>query len=79
MSPPQPRRPRRRGSLAPLALVGTGVELAGILTVLVLLGWWLDQRWATSPWLILTGAVVGIVGCIYKVWLLWRRMFEDDD
>lgn len=24
------------------------------------IGWWCDQRWGTSPWLLLTGVAVGL-------------------
>ena len=58
-------------------MLGTGVELAGVVTVLTLIGWWLDQRFETSPWLILTAAVMGIIGCLYKIWLIWQRMYQD--
>jgi len=59
-----------------MSYAGLGIELAGILAVLVGIGWWLDEKFATSPWLTLSGATFGILGCLCKVWLLWRRMYS---
>ncbi|MAX24464.1 MAG: hypothetical protein CMJ19_08165 [Phycisphaeraceae bacterium] len=56
-----------------------GVELAGILIVLMALGWWGDQKFQTSPWLMLFGALFGVVGCGCKLWLIWRNQYADRD
>ncbi|HAI14087.1 MAG TPA: hypothetical protein DCM28_20445 [Phycisphaerales bacterium] len=56
-----------------------GVELAGLLAVLIGLGWWADQKWQTSPWLLLAGALFAIVGCISKVWVIWHNQYSDRD
>ena len=35
-------------------------QLAGSVGLGTLLGWWLDKRFGTSPWLLVGGAVLGI-------------------
>ena len=40
----------------------------------VLIGYWLDQRWNTSPWLLLTGFFVGFVGMFYNIWKQTRAL-----
>ena len=45
-----------------------GVQLAGCFLLFFALGYWADARWETSPWLTLTGAVVGFgVGMYYLI------------
>jgi F0F1-type ATP synthase assembly protein I len=60
----------------PWALAGAGTELAGSVVLLALLGWWLDKRWGTSPWLLLLGTLVGTVGGIYNLWQAGQRFFR---
>lgn len=59
----------------PWLLLGAGFELAGLVVILTLLGYWLDTRWQTSPWLLLTGATLGCIGGFYQLWQLARRFF----
>ena len=46
---------------SPIRFVGIGVELVAPLIVGVFGGRWLDRRFETGPWLLLTGAVLGAV------------------
>ena len=46
---------------------GIGLELAGATAGLALVGYWIDSRFATSPWGILIGMVIGIVGGLYNL------------
>ena len=46
---------------------GIGLELAGILAGLALAGYWIDGRFGTSPWGILGGVVLGLVGGLYNL------------
>ncbi len=75
-SAPKPGGAKRRGDQTPWALMGAGIELAGSVCLLTLLGWWLDSKWNTSPWLLLSGAGIGIVGGIYKFWKVGTRSFK---
>jgi ATP synthase protein I len=59
-----------------LALAGAGLELAGVVVILTLGGWWLDGRLGTGPWLVLIGAFVGIVGSLYKLWRVGKRFAQ---
>jgi F0F1-type ATP synthase assembly protein I len=46
---------------------GVGVELAGAMAGLALLGYWLDGRFGTQPWGLVAGVVVGMVGGLYNL------------
>jgi F0F1-type ATP synthase assembly protein I len=61
---------------SPLALVGAGFEFAAVITILGLGGWWLDGKWGTKPWLLITGVTIGLVGGIYKFWRTGRQFFD---
>ena len=39
-----------------------GLELALAVVAFFFLGRWLDQRWGTSPWLMIAGLAVGFAG-----------------
>lgn len=49
-----------------------GFQLAATVIGGLLLGHWLDTRWSTTPWLTLTGLVVGSIGGFYNLIRLSR-------
>lgn len=40
-------------------------QLSGSLVGLTLVGWWADRRFGTAPWLLVGGAVLGMVVGFY--------------
>ena len=46
---------------------GVGLELAGATAGLALVGYWIDGKFGTSPWGILGGVFIGIVGGLYNM------------
>lgn len=51
----------------PLSVAASaGIEFAGIVGILIFLGWWLDRKFETSPWLLLVCALVGMSGGLYR-------------
>ena len=44
-----------------------GLELGLIFAVLALGGWWLDRKFNTSPWLLLIGCFIAIIGGLYRL------------
>jgi len=64
MSAPEP--PKRVPGSA-MRFAGIGTELAATLVGACLLGYWIDRRFETSPWGLLTCATVGIVGGMYNM------------
>ena len=50
------------------ALAGAGLELAAAVGAFAVLGWWLDGLFDTPPWLLITGAGLGLVGGMYNLW-----------
>ena len=78
MCPHSSEPPGRRGNQQPnpMVLMGAGVELGGVVVLMALAGWWLDKKFQTSPWLMLTAVLVGIVGGIYNLWKQGKRFFN---
>jgi F0F1-type ATP synthase assembly protein I len=60
---------------SPLRLVGIGFELVAPLLLGLFGGRWLDGRFGTKPWMVLTGAVVGAV---VGMWSFIRRAIPPD-
>jgi ATP synthase protein I len=46
--------------------MGLGTELAASVVGMLLVGYFLDQHFNTSPWLLLIGALVGMIGGFYN-------------
>ena len=46
---------------------GIGLELAGATAGLALVGYWIDGRFGTTPWGLLGGVVIGLVGGLYNL------------
>jgi F0F1-type ATP synthase assembly protein I len=46
---------------------GVGLELAGATAGLAFVGYWIDGKFGTSPWGILGGVTIGIVGGLYNL------------
>ncbi len=46
--------------------MGLGTELAASVAGMLLIGYFLDEHFNTSPWLLLTGAAIGMVGGFYN-------------
>ena len=44
-----------------------GLELAGAIGGLTLVGYWIDRRFGTTPWGMLVGVVIGLVGGLYNL------------
>ena len=44
-----------------------GIELAVIIVVFVLIGRWIDDRYGSQPIGIITGAVIGVGGGLYRL------------
>ncbi|MDX1636472.1 MAG: AtpZ/AtpI family protein [Balneolaceae bacterium] len=51
-----------------------GAEIAAAILLPILLGYWLDDYFGTSPWLILTGCLVGIVNVMIVIFRLADRL-----
>jgi len=61
-----------------LRLAGTGLEFAGVVGLCVALGWWLDRKFDTSPWLLIVGLFISFIGTTYKLYLVGKRSMEED-
>lgn len=44
-----------------LEYAGLGVEIAASFAVPILVGYWMDEKFQTSPWFLITGIFLGII------------------
>ncbi|MCF7958859.1 MAG: AtpZ/AtpI family protein [Phycisphaerae bacterium] len=45
--------------------LGYGVEFIGVLGIFTYMGYMADEKFKTTPWLMLTGLLVSFIGMIY--------------
>jgi F0F1-type ATP synthase assembly protein I len=50
-----------------LRLSGIGVEVAAAVAGFTLVGYWVDRHFASAPWGLLIGLVLGLVGGLYNL------------
>jgi hypothetical protein len=72
--PPEPPKARKQEP-SPWALVGIGMEFAGVVVLFTLGGMWLDGKWGTSPLWTLLALGFALVGSIYNLWRVGKRFF----
>jgi F0F1-type ATP synthase assembly protein I len=46
---------------------GIGIEFVAAIAGFALLGYWVDRRWNISPWGLVIGAVLGLIGGMYNM------------
>ena len=59
--------PRRSGPPRWIDALAVGSEFATTLVVLVLVGWWLDRAFQTTPLLLVVGVVLGFVSGLWRM------------
>jgi F0F1-type ATP synthase assembly protein I len=70
----QQERARQSSALRQVtALAGAGIQFAVTVALCTGAGWWLDSRLGSSPWLLMTGGLVGAVGAFYR---LYRTLID---
>ena len=79
MAPPQKKRPEDPAMRSAAMLLA----IPTLLIISPLLGFFLgdlgDKRFHTSPWLSLSGLVLGFVAAGREVWLIYRRYLESQE
>jgi ATP synthase protein I len=68
---PDPDRPTGgkddQSALGMYRLAGIGFEFASTIGAMALLGWYLDRRWQTTPWLLVSGIAVGFAAGLWTL------------
>lgn len=54
-----------------------GLEIAVGISLPILIGYWLDEYFETSPWLLLAGCIIGIVNVFVVIFHLSKQLNED--
>jgi F0F1-type ATP synthase assembly protein I len=75
---PDPRRTPVLGSSVGQFLT-LGIQLALAVLVFFFLGRWLDEKFATTPWLMITGLFVGVTGGLISFLRSAMRIGDEQD
>jgi F0F1-type ATP synthase assembly protein I len=76
---PTPPKHRSQRDIARFSAVG--IELGITIGFFVWIGKSLDERWGTSPWLLLLGMFLGLFGGFYRLKLkfaAWNKSEKDE-
>lgn len=57
-----------------IEFLSLGGEIAAGILVPIFIGYWLDDYFETSPWLLLVGCVVGVVNIFILIFRLSERL-----
>lgn len=71
--PDQRRRDSERTAPQWYGLAGVGVEFIVAILVVGGVGWWLDVKLGTTPWLMIAGTLLGFAA---GLWLLLKAAFR---
>lgn len=55
-------------------LMNIGLQMVLPVLIFIALGYWLDEKFATKPWLLITGAVFGIVVSIKSLMDVMKKL-----
>ena len=64
---PNPLPDQEGGGASGSALAGMGLQFGAAIVLCVLAGNWVDGRYATGPWGVMIGAVVGFAAGFYSL------------
>jgi F0F1-type ATP synthase assembly protein I len=70
------QNPPKKGRQSPLIFMTAGIEFTGACAGLALIGWWLDGKYETAPWLMLVGLAMGLIGGTYKLYNTGKQFFK---
>ena len=79
MAPPQDKRPDDSGMRSAATLVAIPSLLIFSPLVGFFLGYMGDKRFNTSPWLALSGLVLGFVAGAREVWVIYKRYLDTQE
>jgi F0F1-type ATP synthase assembly protein I len=66
--PRQPEPAPKAGELREFgSYAGLGLQFAMTMAVLGGLGWWLDGKLSTTPWLLVAGVLIGAIGGFIRI------------
>lgn len=57
-------------------LAGVGVEFIVAVGLFAALGWWLDSKWNTRPWLLIAGCGVGFAAGLFQMVRAAQKMMK---
>ena len=57
-------------------LAGVGVEFVVAIGFCAALGWWLDRKFGTSPWLLIAGCALGFATGLWQMVRAANRMMK---
>ena len=67
MTQPSPSSRSKTKPAAAFQFAGAGLQYSLTLLAFAFGGWWLDAKWGTSPWLLLSGVLLGFAGATYSL------------
>ena len=73
------RREGRRQLIKALKRGSVGLEMALSIVIGALAGWWLDDKFQTEPWLLLSGVLLGVVSAFNSLIHMAKAAAREDE
>ena len=73
-TPPERTGGPDRALVRGMQYAALGIEVAGIVAGTALLGWWLDGKFDTGPWLLLTLVLLGGAAAMLQLFRVAQRL-----
>jgi len=55
-------------------MIGLALAIPWMIAVPVYAGWYLDQRFGTSPWLMIIFLAIGLLGAAFDIYTILKRL-----
>ena len=78
-SPDDGRREGRRQLMKALKRGSVGLEMAFSIVLGALGGWWLDGKFQTEPWLLLSGVLLGVAAAFNSLIRMAKAAAREDE
>ena len=74
------RGKKTQGGMAQAGLyMGVGLQFAATIAIVTFGGWWLDEKWSTSPLLLIAGMLSGATAAFYHLYKTLTRTDEEGE
>jgi len=73
------REKERKRFYLEISYSSLGIEFVATTFIGTMIGYWLDKRFHTQPWLLVIGTFIGAAAGILNAWSLYQKLREREE